>query len=66
VPCAVAQSEANLNGLNGAENGIAALDLDDGHKKSILDSQRAVTGVLTSRPTSRDIKIDGGPVLLAM
>lgn len=51
------QSEANLNGV---ENGIEDLDISgNGAKKSILDSQRAVTGVLTSRPTSRDIKIDG-------
>ena len=59
------QSEANLDvlngGLNGADKGIAALDMngDAAKKASILDSQRAVTGVLTSRPTSRDIKIDG-------
>ena len=58
------QSEANLNGHNGAAdtNGVdlAGLDInEDTNKKSILDSQRAVTGVLTSRPTSRDIKIDG-------
>ena len=58
------QSETNLNGHNGAAdtNGpdLAGLDInEDANKKSILDSQRAVTGVLTSRPTSRDIKIDG-------
>ncbi len=43
------------------DKSIAALDIagDGAKKESILDSQRAVTGVLTSRPTSRDIKIDG-------
>lgn len=51
------QSEANLNGV---ANGLADLDISGtANEKSILESQRAVTGVLTSRPTSRDIKIDG-------
>lgn len=50
------QSEANLNGV---ESGMVDLTINQEAKKNILDSRRAVTGVLTSRPTSRDIKIDG-------
>lgn len=57
TPAFVVQSEVNLNGT---ENGLADLDISGtANQKSILESQRAVTGVLTSRPTSRDIKIDG-------
>ena len=57
VLVAAVQSEANLNGV---ANGLADLDISGtANEKSILESQRAVTGVLTSRPTSRDIKIDG-------
>ncbi|CAL8464135.1 g3670 [Coccomyxa elongata] len=56
---AVSQSPSEAN-LNGAANGLADLDISGtANEKSILESQRAVTGVLTSRPTSRDIKIDG-------
>ena len=52
-------SLANLD-LNGKENGTANGTMNGtGAGQSELDSvHRTVTGVLTSRPTSRDIKID--------
>ena len=52
-------SLANLD-LNGNENGTAnGMSDGAGTRQAELDSvHRTVTGVLTSRPTSRDIKID--------
>ena len=60
--CCVLQSVASLANLdlngnaNGASNGTAA---GTGTGQAELDVHRTVTGVLSSRPTSRDIKIDG-------
>lgn len=49
----LANLDLNGDAANGASNGDAVA-------QSALDSvHRTVTGVLTSRPTSRDIKIDG-------
>ena len=44
---------------HGVENGVSKLSLQaDRVTTRVLDMERNVTGVLTSRPTSRDIKID--------
>lgn len=55
-------SEANLSSLSLDEKAAAA-DKGDAangdHGKDVTKHIRTVTGVLTSRPTSKDIKIDG-------
>ena len=40
------QSEANLDQLSSKENGLASLDINGTTEKNILESQRAVTGML--------------------
>ena len=40
------QSEANLDQLSSKENGLASLDINGMTEKNILESQRAVTGML--------------------
>lgn len=55
-------SEANLSSLSLDEKAAAAEKADgaaNGDHKDVTKYIRTVTGVLTSRPTSKDIKIDG-------
>lgn len=53
-------SQANLSSLSLDERAAAAEKNEEGHdSKDVTKYIRTVTGVLTSRPTSKDIKIDG-------
>ena len=54
------QSEANLDQLSSTENGLGALEINGKDEKSILESQRAVTGdyhPLCSRTFSNAFKL---------
>ena len=51
-------SEADLAALTLSQKAAEAGE-DGGHDNDVVSILRTVTGVLTSRPTARDIKIDG-------